>query len=492
MKKWMAAILSVLLLITTLCACATSGDDVTTATTTDGAAEQANVTEDAGESGEDGEAEVYMATNVNETSGWIGIDMAERAFNALMEGDAKTAYELWDERLQAVMTMEDFEAEWQGMVEESGPLQRIESMEVQDQEGYIFVTSVLVCENMKLNMLTVTEEGGDRFLGFQFTPVTQGEALEKDLPEGVTEVDIIVGEGTDFELRGKLTLPAGASESQRVPGAVLINGSGASNMDEQVYAYAPFRDIAYGLAEQGIAVLRFDKRSYTFPAADYSTVQTEVVDDAVLAMELMKGRPEVDAENVYIIGHSMGGMLAPRIDLAGGDGKGFVLIASSPYNLGEVASYQAEKSIEASRQEAGEEAYQQSMANLETERGNLASITQELSEVEARSITAFGINGYYLQDMMAHDHLAELKSLKKPTLIIQGENDTQVYANHDFAHYQEELGGESWVELKSYAGLNHFFVPGGGDPNMAYEEYMTPGEFDPGAIGDIAEFILTH
>ena len=70
---------------------------------------------------------------------------------------------------------------------------------------------------------------------------------------------IILGQGSRFPLKGMLTLPDGDGP---FPAVVLVHGSGSSNMDEKVGKLTPFKDIALGLADRGIASVRYDKRSY--------------------------------------------------------------------------------------------------------------------------------------------------------------------------------------------------------------------------------------
>ena len=73
---------------------------------------------------------------------------------------------------------------------------------------------------------------------------------------------IIVGEGTEYPLNGLLTLPD--CLDGKVPAVVFVHGSGASNMDERIYKLTPFKDLAEGLAERGIASIRYDKRSFVY------------------------------------------------------------------------------------------------------------------------------------------------------------------------------------------------------------------------------------
>ncbi|MEK1829787.1 alpha/beta fold hydrolase [Priestia megaterium] len=79
----------------------------------------------------------------------------------------------------------------------------------------------------------------------------------------------------------------------------------------------PFRDLASGLASQGIAVLRYNKRTYEHTAKmsgeSKINVDDETTDDAVLAVKAMVKQKGIDSRNIFILGHSQGGMMMPRI-----------------------------------------------------------------------------------------------------------------------------------------------------------------------------------
>ena len=155
----------------------------------------------------------------------------------------------------------------------------------------------------------------------------------------VTE-KITIGENSKYPLNGLLTLPKELSSP--VPAVVFVHGSGASNMDEKVGKLTPFKDLAEGLARHGIASVRYDKRSFAHGfkiLRDKSlviTVKEETVDDAIMAAALLRKDPRIDPKKVFIIGHSMGGMLSPRIDAEGGNFRGLIIMAGSPRKLEEI------------------------------------------------------------------------------------------------------------------------------------------------------------
>ena len=98
------------------------------------------------------------------------------------------------------------------------------------------------------------------------------------------EEKITVGEGTEFPLKGILTLPENLEKP--LPAVVFVHGSGSSNMDEKVMKLTPFKDLAEGLAKHGIASVRYDKRSFAhgfklIKEKDV-TVTMETIEDAIL------------------------------------------------------------------------------------------------------------------------------------------------------------------------------------------------------------------
>lgn len=304
------------------------------------------------------------------------------------------------------------------------------------------------------------------------------------------EERIIVGEGGEYPLKGMIALPEGADEP--VPAVVMLHGSGSSDMDERVLKCTPFKDLAAGLAERGIASIRYDKRSFVYGRkmvkSGMITVREEAIEDAVLAAELIKKDPRVDSGRVFLLGHSMGAMIAPRVDAEGGDFRGLILMAGTPRNLEEVLIDQNE----AVKKSAKGLVKWIIGKQVEKMTGKVEGLN-EMSDDEAKAISfGGGVTLYYFKEMGAHPAGAYLKATDKPLLVMQGSRDFQVNAEKDFNLYEEILEGKD-ATFVLYEGLNHVFVPAVTDDIMKLkQEYGKERHIGAEVFDDIAEWIKRY
>jgi len=304
------------------------------------------------------------------------------------------------------------------------------------------------------------------------------------------EERIVIGENTKYPLNGLLTLPAGATNP--APAVVFVHGSGASNMDENVGKLTPFKDLAHGLARYGIASVRYDKRTKVhgfkllMDKTQDVTVKVETIDDAILATELLKKDPRIDSERIFIIGHSMGGMLAPRIDAEGGNYTGLIIMAGSPRKLEEIILDQNEVALRSTKGFLNWIVKKQ-VAKFSA----MFDGMYELSDAEAKKKKmGGGTTLYYFKEMGEHATPDYLSVCEKPILILQGEKDFQATAEKDFAAYKKLLAGKENVTFKLYENLSHAFVPSVyGDIMKAKQEYNVEQHISDEVIGDIARWI---
>ncbi len=301
--------------------------------------------------------------------------------------------------------------------------------------------------------------------------------------------EITIGKGTEYPLKGLLTLPD--DNSSPVPAVVMVHGSGPSNMDERVIKLTPFKDLAEGLAERGVASLRYDKRTFVYAKKMKKTVITvreETVDDALLAVEFLKQTPQIDRERIYILGHSMGAMLAPRIDAEGADVRGLILMAGTPYRLEDIVINQLRRSGEGNPVLRGIVSLEYRIFSKKFEG------LYEMSDEEAKKKKfAGGLSLYYFKEMGQKTAADFLLESSKPALIMQGGKDFQVLADDDFKKFGELLAGRENTEFRLYPDLNHCFVKGIYSSILkASKEYGTFRRVDEEVIGDIAGFIFGH
>ena len=300
---------------------------------------------------------------------------------------------------------------------------------------------------------------------------------------------VIVGAGSAYPLNGLLTLPA--DRSGPVPAVVLVHGSGPSNMDEKVMKLTPFKDLAEGLVKYGIASLRYDKRTFVYArkmAKECVTVKEETIDDAVLAVQMLKKDTRINPDRIFVVGHSMGAMLAPRIDAEGADVKGLVLMAGTPYRLEDIVLRQF-------RQAGSSKSVLKWIVGLENRifSGKFNGLYQMDDETAKKKKFAGNVSLYYFKEMgkkTAADYLLETE---KPVLILQGGKDFQVLAEDDFRKFQELLAGRKNTVSICYPDLNHVFVTAIYDDILkASKEYSVERHIGEEVIHDIASFILEN
>ena len=301
---------------------------------------------------------------------------------------------------------------------------------------------------------------------------------------------IVVGAGSEYPLNGLMTLPSDLSKP--VPAVVMVHGSGASNMDEKVLKLTPFKDLAEGLARHGVASLRYDKRTFVHARRmirnKHLTVKEETIEDALLAVQMLKRDPRIDHDRIYILGHSMGAMLAPRIDAEGADVKGLIMMAGTPYRLEEIVLRQL-------RQAGRGSSILKKIIGLEYRfyKKRFRGLYQMSDEEAKKKKFAGNLSLYYFKEMGQKTAADYLLASNKPVLILQGGKDFQVLAKRDYLKFKKLLADRENTQYKLYPELNHVFVKGiYNDILKASKEYSVEQHIGEDVIGDIAAFIHSN
>jgi len=298
-------------------------------------------------------------------------------------------------------------------------------------------------------------------------------------PEAFTQRDVTIGTD-EWKLSGTLTVPVG---KRAVPGVVLVHGPGPHDRDEEIYSNRIFRDLAEGLSSRGIAVLRYDKRTLTYgdKMGDMAfTLDQETVEDAVRAIGVLRQQPEVAANRVYVLGHSLGGYAAPRIASRDGKLAGIIFFAANARPIEDVALDQNDYLAHLQGDPSPE--IQQRLDALKAEVGRVKNLQPGTPPPQL----LLGLPGVYLMDLKNYNPPAQAKQLNIPMLFLLGGRDFQI-TSKDFALWKAALAGRDNVQFKEYPALNNIFVAGEGKPGPS--DYLKQGNVDPAVINDIATFI---
>ncbi len=379
---------------------------------------------------------------------------------------------------------------WEGLLEQVGPFKQELRLHTLQYGGYDIVLVSCKFERAVLDAKVVFNAAG-QISGLFFVPAQAPAETETPPPyvraNAFREQEFTVG-NRPWRLPGTLTLPVAAEAAGTpCPAVVLVHGSGPNDRDETVGANKPFRDLAWGLASQGIAVLRYEKRTKEYAAKlmlnglAHFTVKEETLDDALTAVAQLRQTAGINPKRVFVLGHSLGGIVAPRLGQSDPHLAGLIILAGATRPLEDLMLEQTRYlfSLKGSGAAAAKTNLNQVIADVER--------IKKLTPADAASpTTILGAPPAYWLDLHAHDPLAAAKELKQPMLILQGGRDYQV-TEVDFKRWKATLGSRPNVTLKLYPELNHLFMAGKGKSTPA--EYEQPGHVADAVVMEIANWI---
>lgn len=413
--------------------------------------------------------------------------LASHLLDRLDAGEYSQAETMLSTEMAQAVPADKLQAVWESLPAQAGKADGRGIPVVSKQDGATLVQIPLHYEKIEL-VAKIAINSDSKIAGFLIQPAPKiilAPAVEDSA--NFIERDFNIGEG-ERALPGTLAMPknVGQEPDRLVPAIVLVHGSGPQDRDESIGPNKPFLDIARGLAAQGVAVLRYEKRTKARPqdfASGIFGVDDETTNDAVLAVDALRKVAGIDPTRVFVLGHSQGGLMAPRIAAVSGYVAGLVLMAAPARSLLDIV-------IEQNRRFAVLDDGKTSDA----ERDAINTLIQQVAmtrdaATDATTKTVMGLPAGYWRSIDAVDPVAEAKSVDLPMLVLQGARDIQV-VDADWQRWRGGFHDNPKVEFKLYEKLNHLGIAGEGEGNIA--EYANAGHVDKQLIDDVATWVKAH
>ena len=225
--------------------------------------------------------------------------------------------------------------------------------------------------------------------------------------------------GQSGPLEGTLLVPQAKASAT----LVILSGSGAPDRDGNTSGglkASTYKLLAEGLASQGIATLRFDKRGMYASAA--ATKDANAVTIADYGDDLQSWvsvlRKETHVPCVWVLGHSEGGLVAMAAARRLQGACGFVLVAAPGRKVGDVLRSQLQANP------ADAPLLGQALPAIDAlERGQRVDTTTMNPALLALFRPA--VQGYLIS-LFSYDPAQLVAAIDKPVLVMQGQRDLQV------------------------------------------------------------------
>ena len=411
-------------------------------------------------------------------------ELARQFLDLCQAGKFTEATAHFDSKMKEVLGPAKLEELWKKLGQQLGPIAKMGPART-DRVGSS-TRAKIRCDfkTMPLDALVSFNPQG-QIEGFFLVPAEKtAETLDPPYVDRskFTEEPITVG-AHDWPLPGTLTRPNGVASA---PLVILVHGSGPNDRDETLGPNTPFRDLAHGLASRGIAVLRYDKRTFAHKQKLMNegfntkiTIKEEVLDDVLATVAKVHSLSAIDGNRIFVLGHSGGGSLAPLIAERDGKLAGIILFAagSRPVEQGLREQLDYVKSADSSQAEE--------IAKIQKDVDRMFSALKAGTARDDQVV--MGAPVCYWKSWIAIDPLRLLAKLNAlPVLVLQGGRDYQS-TQADFEGFRNALRGYPNAVFHLYPDLNHFFQKGQG--KAVPSEYLKPAPVDPRVIEDIAHWV---
>jgi len=427
----------------------------------------------------------FIATSLISHAQLTNIEIKANQFSSfLIEGQVDSAYAMFSKEVTAQMNkgqLRDLMPTIEGQV---GKLDHLDKV-IQTEEGEYLVTYQPYHFKETLLDLKLVFNEEELISGMFFVPHKEFKidlANTDDFYE--TEIEVVTDK--TYRLQGIITLP---KQSEKCPAVALVHGSGPNDMDETLGPNKLFKDLAHELAKNGIAVIRYEKRTRAYagrPELDVAslTLDEETIDDALSAVDMIRKDKRIDKNKVYVLGHSLGGMAAPRIANRSKWVNGIIIMAGNARPFETLIKEQISYIF---NQDSTINAHEQAILDQMEEQFTSLSELQANGKTEGQ--LPFGLSTAYWTYLNEYQQTQVAADLNKPILVLQGKRDYQVTVE-DYKKWKSALNKHPESTFHLYEKLNHMMLEGEG---LCYPaEYEIKAPLPTYVVNDIVNWIKSQ
>jgi uncharacterized protein len=406
------------------------------------------------------------------------LQYAEAFMDHMSAEEYDRAREFFDPNLTQALTREKMRENWQKLVNQHGIFIRLKDTRVEEYSDYYIAYVTCLFQKQVIEAKIILNKQA-QITAIFYTPVSR---LPDVAATEFQEVEIVITSG-EFSLPGIVTLPAEGSD---FPGIIFVHNSVAKDRDGTLGPNKVFRDLAWELAAQGIASLRYDKRSLVNPeyfVNNYEyTAQEDTIDDALAAVEFLRNYEGIDNSLLILLGHGLGGKLSTSMVTTDINIDGLILMAALGRSVEDALLDQYEYLLDLTSSPTKEEEALLTGARQGIE--TLYSIYRgEKGKTKALILGAPVSYWLYLHDFTTEEYIQMNPEIS--VLVLQGGRDFQV-TRDDYRIWQT-LFKDRDAEFHYYDTLNHLFMPGEG--NITPAEYLKPNNVSQLVVDDIAAWV---
>lgn len=411
--------------------------------------------------------------NICEISDSESLNLAKKVFKEFQNGHSDLFYKHASTELKKSLSREQLNSVFSSFEAQCGSYLKSENWFVASFNNQWLITSCLVFQNIEIKLeMTI---GKDSIIyGLYFKPLAKkkNKLISDDVSYREEKAIIKTGK---FSMDALMCYP---SHRELFPCVILIPGSGPADMNETIYSNTPFLDIAHFLAKQGIASLRFNKRTFQCGSEmdpNKITLNEEYVEDVLSAIELLKKNSNIDGKRIYLVGHSLGGMILPRILSKTSDVKGAVFMAANSSRLEDIIlkqvlclnSFPNDKVVE-----------------LRSQVENVKKIID--GDFDPKVGTPLNLPFSYWKDLGLYKPIKMLNKVSIPMLFVNGGRDYQVPVE-ELLEWKRNLKNKENVSFKIYPTLSHIFMEGSEKPGP--NDYIKKSVVSKDFLNDLSDWI---